>query len=187
MRLVFSACITHVPARSVVPSAPAVLGVVLVRLDGLLEFSNFLLQQHFEKLGHLRTHHIAHGVEYLGHELRQRRGKLRLESSRGASGAGDARVFDPAPWRATVSLSALAMVPCLAGTASGGTPSFPLYQSLVGERPPRQYAGEHRLAPRVAQNLSRQVRLAGVRRTATASARSVESLVAPCAALSSCS
>src|SRR4030095_2142023 len=58
---------------------PALLAIMLVLLDGLLEFVNFLLEQHFKQVGHFRLHHVAHCIQQGWHELREHRGKMRVE------------------------------------------------------------------------------------------------------------
>src|SRR5258706_15478228 len=55
-------------------------GLMLVLLDGLLEFVNFLLEQHFKQVGHFLLHHVAHCVQQVRHKLREHRGELRVES-----------------------------------------------------------------------------------------------------------
>src|SRR5262249_14410482 len=57
----------------------AFLDIMLVLLDGLLEFVNFLLEQHFKQVGHFRLHHVAHCVQQVRHELCEHRGGLRVE------------------------------------------------------------------------------------------------------------
>src|SRR5215831_15743502 len=52
---------------------------MLVLLDGLLEFVNFLLEQHCKQVGHFRLHHVAPGVQQVRHELREHRGEMRVE------------------------------------------------------------------------------------------------------------
>src|SRR5215468_3517789 len=54
-------------------------GIMVVLFDGLLEFVNFLLEQHFKQVGHFRLHHVAHCVQQVRHELRQHRGEMRVE------------------------------------------------------------------------------------------------------------
>jgi hypothetical protein len=52
---------------------------MLVVLGGLLEFINFLLEQHFKQVGHFRLYHIAYSVQQVRHELREQRGEMRVE------------------------------------------------------------------------------------------------------------
>src|SRR5712691_6669742 len=51
-------------------------GIMLVLLDGLLEFVNFLLEQHFKQVGHFCVHHVARCVQQVRHELREHRGEM---------------------------------------------------------------------------------------------------------------
>src|SRR5262245_16029591 len=57
----------------------ALLGIMLVLLNGVLEFVNFLLQQHFQQVGHFRLHYVAYCVQQVRQELRQQRGEMRVE------------------------------------------------------------------------------------------------------------
>src|SRR5215471_2670665 len=54
-------------------------GIMMVLLDGLLEFVNFLLEQHLKQVGHFRLHHVAYCVQQVWQELREHRGEVRVE------------------------------------------------------------------------------------------------------------
>src|SRR3989442_4639340 len=136
----------------------ATLGLALVLLDSLVEFMNLPLQQHFEKVGHLRTHHVTHCFEYLGHELRESRGEMCVE------GLAE-RLYQVIPECLIQRRERQVLTPrtgrrMLHGLHSlGGCAVAAPRGGLLWQRYRRSSGGGRPLAPRVARKLNSHLRL----------------------------